>query len=212
MRILISRAVAVLAATALSVEGAKHYRPFREPPISAPSYRQKGPENAPVLIAEFSDFECPACKAAEPPIHQALALYGDRVHFIFKDFPLEHNHPWAKTAAIAAECAGKQGRFWPYHDLLYENQETWSSNPNVSPDPYLLAYAKETRLDMPAFQACRADPSVAAAIEADRAEGDERWVNATPTFFINGKRFVGAMQFSTLGTFWIDKILKNEKQ
>lgn len=201
-------AVVVLAATALSIEGARHYRPFREPPITAPAYRQKGPADAPVVIAEFSDFECPACKAAEEPIHQALALYGNQVRFIFKDFPLERIHPWAKTAAIAAECAGKQGRFWPYHDLLYENQETWSVNPNVAPESYLSKYAKQVGLDMTSFESCRKDPAIEASIESERKEGDSRWVGATPTFFINEKRFVGAMQFSTLGTFWIDKILK----
>ncbi len=180
----------------------KSRKPYVE---TAPSYRIEGPANAPVTIAEFSDFECPACRAAEGPRKQLLALYGDKVRFIFKDFPLERIHPWAKTAAIAAECVGEQGKFWEFHDLLYDHQDEWVNA--KSPPEAIEAYVKSLGLDNAAYKACLKDPKTAALIKADIKEGQSRWVDATPTFFINGKRFVGGLQLSALGPIWIDKIL-----
>lgn len=168
------------------------------------AFREKGPANAKVTIAEFSDFQCPACRAAEPPLRQLLSLYGDDVRFMFKNFPLEHAHYYARRAATAAQCAGLQGKFWPYHDMLYDRQDEWT-NPQV--DTFLEKYAKEVGLDLPKFDACRADPATQEAINADVKEGNDRWVNATPTFFINGQRFVGALQLSQRGTRLISKVV-----
>ncbi len=178
-------------------------------PEKAPAFRQKGPVGAPVVIVEFSDFECPACRAAEPTVRQILSLYGSRVRFIFKQFPLETIHPWALTAALYAECAGQQGGFWPYHDLLYDHQADWVGA--KSPADALLNYARQAGLEPDKIRACAGTPAALSAINADIAEGDSRWVGATPTFFINGKRFVGGDQLAALGIPWIDRILKEKK-
>jgi protein-disulfide isomerase len=114
-------------------------------------------------------------------------------------------HEWAKPAAVAAECAGRQGKFWDYHDRLYDKQEEWT---NAKADGFLTGYAKDLGLDVPAWQACRQDPAVAAAYAADMKDGDDAWVGATPTFFINGRRFVGAVQLRELGTLFMDRELK----
>ena len=176
--------------------------------LTAPSYREKGDPAAPVLIAEFSDYECPACRYAEGPVKSTLELYGKDVRLIFKNFPLRQ-HLWARLAAVAAECAGRQGKFWPYHDILYERQEEWTKSKD--PPGLFLDYAKEADADPAAFSACRNDPAVKALIDSEVTEGNNRWVSSTPTFFINRRRFVGASQLSTLGVPWIDKQLKAKR-
>lgn len=169
----------------------------------APAYRQKGAADAPIVIVEFSDFQCPACKVAEAPMRDLLKLYGKDIRFIFKHYPLERPHPWARPAARASECAGRQGKFWELHDILYDKQEDWSNDKA----PELIAgYAKGLGLDMKAFDACLPEAAMDQAIGQDMKEGEERWVGSTPTFFINGKRFIGARQLGTLGTIWIEKL------
>ena len=175
----------------------------------APAFRQEGPADAPVVIAEFSDFECPSCKAAEPAVRQILSIYGDQVRFIFKHFPLEHIHLWALQAAKDAECAGRAGKFWPYHDALYDHQAEWVGA--KSPPDALLSYAAKVGLSPDAVKACSQTPEILAAINADIAEGNSRWVGGTPTFFINGRRFVGDYQLTSMGIPWIDSLLKKKK-
>lgn len=199
--------LAVAALTVLSIEAARSLHPYSPLSIAAPSYRDKGEPSAPVLIVEYSDFQCPACKAAESSVAQTLALYGTKVRFVFKDFPLERIHHLAHSAAIAAECAGQKGKFWPYHDLLYANQEAWSQLPD--PQAKYLEYAKSLGLQEADFKACLANPATDSTIKADIEDGNDHWIQATPTFFINGRRYVGGRQFSELGPIWIDKILKN---
>src|SRR4051812_34783976 len=82
------------------------------------AYRTKGPESAKVTIVEFSDFQCPACRFAEPPLRQIMSMYQGDVRLIFKHFPLERIHEYARMGAVSAECAGRQGKFWELHDLL----------------------------------------------------------------------------------------------
>ncbi len=177
------------------------YKPYSP---SAPDFRVEGPADAKVTVVEFSDFQCPACRYAEPPLRQLRALYRGRIRFVFKHFPLRM-HQWARPAAAAAECAGRQGKFWPYHDMLYDRQDEWT---NEKYDSFLTGYARRVGLDLPAWQACRAGASAAAAVQADVQEGDDAWVNSTPTFFINGRRFVGAQQLTALGVLRIDQELK----
>ena len=174
---------------------------------SAPAYRQKGPADAPIVIAEFSDFQCPACRAAEPGVRNLLSVYGDKVRLIFKQFPLSARmHPWARAAALTAECAGLQGKFWPLHDLIYDHQQEWVEAKD--PAEELVALAKKAGADEAALRSCLSDPAAAAAVDADIKEGGDRWVGSTPTFFINQRRFAGSLQFTSAGTIWIDKILK----
>jgi len=199
------RIAAVAMVAALSIASTLVARGARKPfSPQAPDYRRKGPRDAKVLIVEFSDFECPACRHAEKPLKDLMALYDGKVRFVFKHFPLRM-HERARPAALAAECAGRQGRFWEYHDRLYAHQEEWT-NPKM--DSVLLSYAAALKLDMDAWQACRKDPAAAQEIEADLQDGNNAWVGSTPTFFIDGKRFVGAKQLAERGTTFVEKELK----
>ncbi len=192
--------VAALTAASVLVAG-RARKPFSP---DAPDFRKRGPAGAKVLIVEFSDFQCPACRYAEQPLRQILSVYDGKLRFVFKHYPLRM-HPYAKPAAAAAECAGRQGKFWEYHDRLYDKQDEWT---NDKADAFLTGYAKDLGLDVPAWQACRQDPATAAAYETDVKDGDNAWVSATPTFFINGRRFVGGVQLAELGTLFMDRELK----
>jgi protein-disulfide isomerase len=213
-------ASAVLLASAVSV---KAVRGSQKPYLpEAPAYREKGRAEAPIVIVEFSDLQCPACRFAVGPIKDLLKLYGQDTRLIFKHYPLtQHRLAW--PAAVAAECAGRQGKFWEFHDLAYDKQLQWAPPPPlgvpealkpVSPDePYKKefdSYAKGLGLDLAAFAACLKDPAISTLIEKDRKDGDDHWVLSTPTFFINGKRFVGARQLSEGSVPWIDKLLKKK--
>jgi protein-disulfide isomerase len=176
-------------------------RPFSP---EAPGFRQRGPAAAKVTIVEFSDFQCPACRTAELPLRQLLALYDGRVRFVFKHYPLRM-HEWAKAGAYAAECAGRQGRFWEFHDRLYDKQDDWTA---ANADDVLTGYARDLKLDLDAWQACRRDPSTEAAVASDVKDGGDAWVTATPTFFVDGRRFVGAQQLRERTPPFIDEELK----
>ena len=200
---LIASVALVLAACAgsfLFARGAR--KPFSS---DAPAHRTLGPADARITIVEFSDFECPACRVAEAPLRSILKLYDGKVRLVFKHFPLERMHRWARSGAVAAECAGRQGKFWEFHHELYDHQDEWPSDKS---EERLAAYAKKLKLDEAAWKACRIDPAANEAVNADMKDGLNAWVGSTPTFFINGKRFAGALQLSERGTLHIDKELK----
>lgn len=171
----------------------------------APDYRRLGPADAKVTIVEFSDFQCPACRVAEVPLRRILEAYEGKIRLTFKHFPLERGHLWARPAAIASECAGRQGRFWDYHHALYDRQHEW---PGDAADAHFARYAKELKLDAAAFEACRKDPAVDALVTAEVEEGDRAFVGATPTFFVNGRRFVGGQMLAERGVRHLEKELQ----
>lgn len=201
-RLIASLALVLAASTGSFLLARGTRKPFS---ANAPEYRKLGPTDAKVTIVEFSDFECPACRVAETPLRALLKLYDGKVRLVFKHFPLEHMHRWARAGAIAAECAGKQGKFWEFHHELYDHQKEWAGEKSAE---RLAAYAKKVKLDSAAWLACRQDPAVNDAVSADAKDGSNAWVGSTPTFFINGKRFVGALQLSERGTPWVEKELK----
>lgn len=174
----------------------------------APQYRQKGDAAAKITLVEFSDFECPGCASAVPLVKQLMATYHPHIRFIFKYFAWDF-HKHAKGAAVAAECAGRQEKFWPMHDMLYLRQNAWSASPDARVS--FRAYAKELGLNFLAFEACLNDAAALAAVEKDIQEGRDRWMNSTPSFFVNGKRFSSSLQLRTLGSREIDRILKTRK-
>jgi protein-disulfide isomerase len=132
-------------------------------------------------LEEFSDFQCPACQAAQPVVKEVVDTLGDRIKLQFKHYPLVTIHTQAFRAALAAECANDQGKFWEYHDILFDKQ------PNFSRDD-LLAYAEQLELKTDSFAACLDARAKTAVVRADVAEGDKRGVNSTPTFFLNGEK------------------------
>jgi protein-disulfide isomerase len=195
--------IALTAAAGFSVRGkAAPYVP------DAPAYRQKGPKDAPIVIAEYSDFQCPACKAAVEPLHTIQKLFPGKIRVIFKHFPWDF-HPWAKDAAIAAECAGKEDAFWAFHDLLYNKQWIWAQEKEHKEIVNIFSsFAMGAGLNEEKFRKCLKDPAIAQSVEAEFSEAKNNFVGSTPTFLINGKRFVGALQLRTLGLNHIENELK----
>lgn len=149
---------------------------------NAPSW---GPADSKVTIVEFSDFECPYCgyffRNTYPLLKQ---YYGDKIHFVFRDFPLPM-HPNALPSALAAQCANEQGKFWEYHDTLFNNQQALSSDA-------LVSYAGQLGMDVPKFKDCFQSKKYLKAVTDNEAAGQGYFVAGTPTFFINGEFYEGA--------------------
>jgi protein-disulfide isomerase len=154
----------------------------------APSW---GDAQAPVTLVEYSDFECPVCRNLHDVLRGMLPNYVGKVRLVFKDFPLEQLHPWARTAAIAGHCAHQQNpnAFWKMYDFIYDNQEIISA---ANAWTKMMEYAGQSGLDGDVFKACMAGPEAGAAVNASRANGQQLDVNSTPTIFVNGRRLVGA--------------------
>jgi protein-disulfide isomerase len=138
----------------------------------------QGPPDAPITLVEFSDYECPFCKAAEPVLKQVLARYPTQVKLVFKNFPLD-SHPKARPAAEAALCAGEQGKFWEMHAKLFEKA------PQIAPEQ-IASIAAEAGLDAKKLDECMQAKRFAAQIDADLAEGKKAGVAGTPAFYVNG--------------------------
>jgi len=140
----------------------------------------RGPKTAPVTIVEFADFQSPLAAEALHTVQQVLAQYPDQVRLVFKHFPLAI-HPNARTAALAAEAAGEQGKFWEMHDLLFQNSTA------LGPDD-LRALATRLGLDVARFEKDLGSPELAARVDRDVAEAARVGVIGAPTFFVNGHR------------------------
>lgn len=150
-----------------------------------------GDPQAPVTLIEFSDFECPVCRSLHDVLRGMLPSYSGKVRIVFKDFPLEQLHPWARTAAIAGRCAYRQdvNAFWKMYDFIYDNQEIISAENAWTK---MLDYAGQAGLNAETFKTCMAGPEPTAAVNASRANGQQLEVSSTPTIFVNGRRLVGA--------------------
>lgn len=156
----------------------------------------KGSEDAPVVIIEFSDFQCPFCKRfysqTLSQIEEEYVQTG-KARLVYRDFPLSQIHPNAQKAAEAAECADDQGKFWEYHDTLFEDQNGWSS---VGESKF-KEYASDLGLDTQKFNSCLDSGKYRDEVQNDLRDGQNNGVSGTPSFFINGKKVVGAQPFST---------------
>ena len=139
-----------------------------------------GPADAPVTIVVFKDFECPPCAKAVPLLKEVVNAYPEQVKLVFKNFPLGM-HKNAKTAALAGMAADRQGKFWPFHNLLFANYN--KLNPNK-----INQLAEQAGLDMARFESDRKDPRLQQQLSADQREGQRVGVRGTPTIFVNGRR------------------------
>jgi protein-disulfide isomerase len=146
-----------------------------------------GAASAPVTIVEFSDFECPFCSRAAETLRKVRQTYGDKVHLVFRDFPLP-SHRGAVKAAEAAHCAGEQGKFWEMHDRLY-------AKGGPQPEAELHKAAADVGLNREVFDTCLASGKFAASLKTSQEEGSRAGVTSTPTFFVNGRMLVGAAPF-----------------
>ncbi|MGE4054124.1 MAG: thioredoxin domain-containing protein [Vicinamibacterales bacterium] len=161
----------------------------------------RGPEDAPIEIIEFSDFQCPFCLQAKSTVDRVLAAYGDRIRFVYRHYPLP-NHPDAVPAAEASMCAAAQGQFWPYHDHLFANTD------QLSPAA-LKEHATALGLDMDDFNACFDSREYRDEIEEDMAAAREIGVSGTPAFFINGRPLGGAQPFEAFQRIIEDELARN---
>jgi protein-disulfide isomerase len=144
----------------------------------------QGPADAPVTLVEYGDYECPYCGKAYPVVKEIQERLGDRLRFVFRNFPLNTIHEHAGVAAQAAEAAGAQGKFWPMHDILYEHQEDLA-------DADLHQYALKVGLEIYQFDSDLSSERFAKRVREDFRGGVRSGVNGTPTFFINGVRYNG---------------------
>jgi protein-disulfide isomerase len=160
-------------------------------PVSEERDHVQGPADAAVTLVEYGDYECPYCGAAYPIIKEVQARMGDRLRFVFRNFPITTSHPHAEQAAEAAEAAAIQGPFWQMHDLLYENQRRLR-------DQDLRAYAEKLGLDLESFDRELAEHVHAARVREDFMSGVRSGVNGTPTFYINGARHDDSYEIETL--------------
>ncbi|MBV8772851.1 MAG: thioredoxin domain-containing protein [Deltaproteobacteria bacterium] len=152
--------------------------------VASAGHPSTGATSAPVTVIEFSDFQCPFCRAAESSIKQVRQKYGDQVRLVYMDFPLGF-HPHAMDAARAGRCAAEQGKFWQFHDALFLDQK------KLDPEG-LKQTARRVGLDADKFNTCFSSDRHSAGIRQDMAEGTALGVTGTPTFFINGRELVGA--------------------
>jgi protein-disulfide isomerase len=149
-----------------------------------PDDHSAGPDDAPITLVEYGDFECPHCGRAYPIVKRIQAALGDKLRFVFRNFPLVESHPHAEHAAEASEAAATQHKYWPMHDTLFENQSALE-------DSDLASYAASLGLNSERFAQELADGVYADDVREDFRNGIRSGVNGTPTFFVNGSRFDG---------------------
>lgn len=188
---------------------AEALREFLEPKLEALSWKivlapprqelevtrlARGPVDAPVTIVAFSDYQCPYCVRAEPVLAEVLKRYPDQVRLVQRHFPLDNIHPFARPAAEAAMCAEEQGKFWEYHDGIFERQGKLE-------DGSFAEIGSAVGLDDDAFNLCFEERRYKDFVEADFAAGQEAGVTGTPSFFLNGIKLTGARDADELGRY-----------
>jgi len=154
--------------------------------------RVRGNPKAKVMIVEFSDFQCPYCGQVEATLKNVLAKHEGNVALAFRDMPISQIHPFAQGAAEASRCAGEQGKYWEYHDLLFADQDSLDRNG-------LIAKAAKLQLDAKQFEACVSSEKYKAQVQQDNQEGLRAGVSGTPGFFINGIFMSGAQPEASFG-------------
>ncbi len=155
---------------------------FKDTPV-------RGPQNAPVMLVEFADYECAYCQQIQPALDRLEAQYKGKIAFAYKDFPLPmHSH--AAKASEAAHCAGAQGKYWEYHDMLYATKQLEV--------PQLKESARALKMDGAAFDKCLDSGAKIEAVRTHAVEGQGLALDGTPSFFINGRFFKGALTYEQL--------------
>ncbi|MCP5463861.1 MAG: thioredoxin domain-containing protein [Deltaproteobacteria bacterium] len=155
--------------------------------VSTDDDPSKGPKGAPITIVEFSEYQCPFCKRARPTIDRILKDYEGKVHYVFRDFPLSF-HKQAKDAANAAHCAGDQGKYWEYSEMLWASQGKHSTEK-------LKSIGQDLKLNQEQFEKCMSSNKYYAEIDKDQRQGSSYGVSGTPAYFINGMFLSGAQPF-----------------
>lgn len=164
----------------------------------------KGNPNAPVTVVEYSDFQCPFCSRffqQTLPLIEEYYIDTGKIKFVYKDLPLDSLHPNARAAHIAAECADEQGKFWEYHDVLFEKQPQWSNLASSELQNTFTEFATDMGLQAASFESCMQSPNIADEVNKDTLEAASYGATGTPTFFIGNEKdgfikLVGAQPFA----------------
>jgi protein-disulfide isomerase len=167
----------------------------------------KGNRNAEVILTEYADFQCPACANYSLIVKQLSEEYGDRIGVVFRHFPLKQIHSNAEGSSIAAEAAGKQGKFWEMHDLLFERQKEWSDSKAIN--TVVADYAQELGLDTDKFIKDLGEGSVSKKIDANYSEAIRLGISSTPTFFLNGQKLESVRSYDQFKSVIDDALNKN---
>lgn len=171
------------------------------PNVSADDDPYWGPKDALVTVVEFADFQCPFCRRhAQETLPQLKERYGDKVRYVFRDFPIVDLHPASYASAEAAQCAFAQGGFWPFHELLFKK-------PEMPTRVDFMRYAAKAGLNAAAFKICVESRHFKDEVKADMDAGVAYGITGTPTFFVNGREIDGAASFSEFSRI-IDEELK----
>ena len=163
------------------------------PPVSTNDHIQ-GSASAAIELVEYGDYQCPYCGQAYPIIKSLQRSLGKNLKFVFRNFPLTEMHPNAMNAALAAEAAALQNKFWEMHDIIYENQQHLN-------DSNLLAYAEKIGLDLKRFKNDIKQQTLTDKIEQDFESGARSGVNGTPSFYVNGKKYNGDWELDAFEEF-----------
>ena len=174
-------------------------------PVNSKRDHCLGPDDAPVTLLEYGDYECPFCGRAYMIIKRLKEYFGEQLRFAYRNFPLTQVHPNAQQAAEAAEAAGAQGMFWEMHDMLYENQDALDL-------PSLREYALVLELDLDRFDMEMMTHAHAQRVREDFMSGVRSGVNGTPTFYLNGLRFDGSWDGTRLMTTIEEQIEGNGRR
>jgi len=145
----------------------------------------KGNAEAAVTLVEYSDFQCPACAAFQPVIAEIMSTYGDNLKFEYHHYPLPI-HKFSQQAAVAAEAAGQQNKFFEMHDKLFENQQEWSTS--ATPQVFFVKYATDLGLDAELFKKHLSSSALRDAVRSDLNKAKELGLTGTPTFYLNGEK------------------------
>ena len=195
MKIKMTRQIAtiiVLALSVMAIFGGRWITGFygKGHKLILENKKSKGNPDAGIKIVEYTDFQCSACSVGANVLHEFMNLYSDQIFLTYRHYPLPSMHPQAVKMAIYAECAAEQGKFWPYHDYLFENASVLSRS--LSPAGKMQDKAGELQLDMKAFNACVDEPETELTVLQEKDSGKELGVRATPTYFLNGEMVVGS--------------------
>ena len=159
-----------------------------------PNDHVEGPEDAAITLVEYGDYQCPYCGQAYHIVKQLQSDFGSSLRLVFRNMPLTNAHPQAELAAETAEAVALQGKFWPMHDVLFENQRDLSG-------PALFRYVEEVGADLSQVANALDDGVVRNRVKDDVESGIRSGVNGTPTFFVNGERYDGSWEYDTFHGF-----------
>jgi protein-disulfide isomerase len=170
----------------------------------------KGNRNAKIVLIEYSDFQCPACGFYFPVLKKLSEEFGENIAIVYRHFPLPR-HPNAKPAAYAAEAAGRQGKFWEMHDLIFSNQSEWSDKKNV--DEIFIRYAQSLNLNMDQFKTDFSSKEIRQKVENSYQNALRLGLDSTPSFFLNGKKIANPRNYEDFKNLITETIKKsNENQ